>query len=187
MEAYVAAAKYTGGLIGGIETNTLVYMTDIYVNGLDLSHQASDMIGVIVGRVRSVLEVDRVVLLNVTVLGRHNLGITAGKEDNTTTKILATNVFADVLFTLQPDGVGEFSKFHGYIIGNPDAGKTSVSNYYVLAQTDPRWTPSSGLNNVTEILTRDFVVDEAWWETHLPAIYTSNDWVIGEDGLAKLA
>lgn len=187
VEAYVTAAKYTGGLIGGIETNTLVYMTDIYVNGLDLSHQASDMIGVIVGRVRSVLEVDRVVLLNVTVLGRHNLGITAGKEDNTTTKILATNVFADVLFTLQPDGVGEYSKFHGYIIGNPDAGKTSVSNYYVLAQTDPRWTPSSGLNNVTEILTRDFVVDEAWWETHLPAIYTSNDWVIGEDGLAKLA
>ena len=41
---HITAAKYTGGLIGGIETNTLVYMTDIYVNGLDLSHQASDMI-----------------------------------------------------------------------------------------------------------------------------------------------
>ncbi len=186
VEAYVTAAKYTGGLIGGNETNTQLYMNDIYVNGLDISHVQSDMIGVIVGRVRSVLEINRVVLLNVTVNGRHNLGITAGKEDNTTIKISATNVFADVNFILQPDGVGEYSKFHGYVIGNPDAGKTTVSNYFVLVQTDPMWTPSSGLNNVTAIIERDFEFDEVWWQTHLPSIANSSEWVIGTDGWAHL-
>ncbi len=186
IEAYVTAAKYTGGLIGGNETNTRVFMTDIYVNGLSLSHVQSDMIGVILGRVRSFLEADRLVLLNVTVNGRHNLGITAGKEDNTTTKILVTNLFADVDFTLQTDGVGEYSKFHGYIIGNPDAGKTTVSNYYVLQATDPMWLPSSGLNNVTEVISRDFVFEASWWQTNLPTIANSNEWAIGTDGWAHL-
>lgn len=185
VHALVPAAKYTGGLIGGIETNTKLYMDDVYVNGLTISHQQSDMIGVVVGRIRAHAELNNVVLLNVSVTGRHNLGIVAGKEDNTTTLIAATNVFAQVDFTFQPDVSGIYSEYFGYIIGNPDAGNATVSNYFVTPDADFTGR-SKGLNTGAQFIDDIEAINAAWWETNLPSIFNSDLWTIGEDGLATL-
>lgn len=184
VDAMVTAAKYTGGLIGGIETNTKLYMNDIFVDGLTITHQQSDMIGAVIGRVRSYAELNRIVLLNVKINGRHNLGILAGKEDNTTTFVSASHVFADVDFTFQPDVSGVYSEYHGYVVGNPDAGKITVENYYVVSDPD-FMSNSKGQNTQTGFIDLESV-DEAWWQTNLNVFTQSELWEYDASGVMKL-
>src|SRR5690554_1630053 len=182
IQAMVTAAKYTGGLIGGIETNTKLFMSDVYVEGLNISHTQSDMIGVVVGRVRAYAEFDRMVLLDVHVLGRHNLGILIGKEDNTTSGVTANNILADVSFEFQPDVSGVYSDYYGYVVGNSDAGKVEVSNYYVVEA--PNFTSSKGLNSQTGFIMIS-ELDNTWFETNLFDFLESDLWMI-EDNMLKL-
>ncbi|WP_025724463.1 immunoglobulin-like domain-containing protein [Acholeplasma granularum] len=182
INATVTAAKYTGGLIGGIETNTKLYMNDIYVNGLDIKHTQSDMIGVVVGRIRSHAEFNRVVLLDVNVTGRHNLGILIGKEDNTTTSVTASNLLADVSFEFQPDVSGVYSDYYGYVVGNADAGKVVVSNYYVVES--PNFINSKGLNSQTGFIVLS-ELNQTWFEANLGSIVNSQLWTI-ESNMLKL-
>jgi len=177
------AAKYTGGLIGGIEPNTKLFMSDVYVEGLNISHTQSDMIGAVIGRVRSYAEFNRIVLLDVNIVGRHNLGILIGKEDNTTTSVVANNVLADVSFEFQTDPNGIYSDYYGYVVGNPDAGKVVVSNYYVVEESNFRST-TKGLNSQTGFIVLS-ALDQAWFEANLSNFLSSDLWEI-EDNMLVL-
>ncbi len=182
IQATVTAAKYTGGLIGGIEPNTKLYMSDVYVDGLNISHAQSDMIGAVVGRVRSYAEFDRMVLLNVHIVGRHNLGILIGKEDNTTSAVRADNVLADVSFEFQTDVSGVYSDYYGYVVGNSDAGKVEVSNYFVVEA--PNFTSSKGLNSQTGFVELA-LLDSAWFEVNLSDFIDNELWIL-EDNMLVL-
>lgn len=181
--ASVLAAKYTGGLIGGIEPNTKLFMSDVYVEGLDISHAQSDMIGAVIGRIRSYAEFNRMVLLDVNITGRHNLGILIGKEDNTTTSVVANNFLADVSFEFQTDPNGIFSDYYGYVVGNPDAGKVLVSNYYVVEEPNFKST-SKGLSSQTGFIVLS-ELDIAWFEANLPNFLDSDVWEL-EDNMLRL-
>lgn len=183
VHAVVTSAKYSGGLIGGAETNTKVLMNDVYVNGLTLTHTQSDMFGVIIGRVRSHFELTNAVVHNVVLNGRHNLGLVVGKEDNTTTLISITNFFGEAEFNFQPDASGIYSEYYGYVAGNSDAGKITTSRFYAVAIEN--FGRSKGNNSYTELIESIEVADELWWQTKLSPMYESPYWEYNE-GVLKL-
>ena len=142
------------------------------------------MIGGIIGRVRAHVEINRAVLIDLNINGRHNLGIILGKEDNTTTLLSIKNVFANANFTLQPDASNNLSEYFGYIAGNSDAKKITTENVYVT-RVDGFAGNSKGNNDVKEILNTLEEVNPNFFEIKLPSIYQSAYWEV-KDGMLIL-
>lgn len=186
VKALITSAKYMGGVIAGAESNTKIYMNDIYLNNVNMSHQNSDMIGLIVGRVRSYAQMNNIVVIDSVIQGRHNLGLIIGKEDNTTTKVDITNVFIKAEFIFQPDSSNVYSDYYGYIAGNSDAGKITTSNVYVVGMPSFNINNSKGLNTVTSVIKDLNTIDNNWWKVNMKSITDASYWQIDSQNMAQL-
>lgn len=174
-------AKYLGGFIGGAEANTTLHMTNLYANGLKMKQRIeNEMVGGILGRARSLTYISQVVLLNIEIESRHNIGLIAGKEEATVKAANIKDIFIEASVNVLTEGAT--SQYVGYIYGNPDAryqgtGITTVTNAYAIPIAGLNISQSKGNNDVT-IIGEQTAVDATWWQDKLPNIAESSLWEI---------
>jgi pectate lyase len=154
----VNGGKYTGGLIGGAEADTTLYMTDIYINNLAIVQlMETDMIGILVGRIRSIAHFERIVIDQSSIKGFHNIGIIAGKEDTTVTLTTVKDVIAVVDIFVSSDA------YIGYITGNSGAGNKFVVENFTAKTTN---VGSKGTNEPVNVV-NDLVITKQYILTQI--------------------
>jgi|GEM_PF-777705 len=191
------SVRYLGGFLGGADPNTTVVMENLYANGMRLEHN-NDMIGAVVGRLRGDIEIRNVVLNNVDISGRHNIGIISGKDEPTVTRTVIENIFADVTMSLVRFNADGFSRMYGYILGNFENANiplTVVRNMFAFEISGPNINfgdgtgpTSSGLNvhaGLT-IMERSVVINQAWFEANLSEIVNNAVWTFVNGNLVLI-
>ncbi len=172
--------KYGGGLIGGMDTNTVVTFEDIYLYNVDIYEATSatatgQMVGAIIGRVQGDTTISGVVGIDVFVSGIKNVGGLIGKSDEPTATVTITDVYLNGSLDFDP------TNDHANILVGNIADQTPTATNCFASGFASIGALGLGIEEghlIEHILTNQ----ESWWTTNLPNILESDLWRFNVDG-----
>ncbi len=173
IDTYVESTMhYGGGLVGGTEAGTTITMEDIYMNNFDVRESTDisavgKIVGGIIGRVRGIASIERVVGYNVSVTGKNNVGAAIGKIDTESTSVTLKDIYLQGTITSPVDKLNIYA---GLI-----SGATPVAENLWASDFGTAGTTGLGVEegNLIEI---SLTQVETWWTTNIPSIITSDLW-----------
>lgn len=169
--------NYGGGLVAGMEASTSAVFQDIYLKNFvvkeatDTVASTGKMVGGIIGRIRGNVTIERVVALNITVIGMTSVGGLIGKCD--TGGVTTIN---DIYLTGTITALTTETLLVNVLAGNLTTTAT-VENAYASGFV---FVDNSGLEVAEDhIIDSELVQVESWWTTNIPTILSSPLWSFG--------
>lgn len=174
---------YAGGIVAGMDTGTSIVFQDIYLNNFELLEATEDtgqMAGIIIGRIQGNVTMDRIVAVDIFVRGIKNIGGLIGKSDEPGTTVTLTDVYLEGAVERLDLANNNF----GSIAANVADQMPTLMNVWVSGFAE---VGSLSLDVLPENkVVFSMIQNQAWWNTSIPSILSSDLWTFGESGTPVL-